>query len=434
VPDRESFLRRVDERLPFITEQRDAVLEELRGHLDESVAGLIDDGWDPVGAEEEALRRMGDPDELARHIGRAQQTRRRLLAAAGAGVLNTGSSMLLSVAMVLPPLMVAFALIALVSGLVGRADLSLLRSDNGMYLAALMWITAWLIGQRLPVALARASRRPVAWGRKVATASLVPFLVVWVVAVAQAQHSWLSIPAFLVTPVVAWVAIRRSGETMQAFSIGRGWAVVGLLVFAGLLLDGLGPPSNGEWLDDPYWADELDPVAAHLGLAGSLDLLDTEDRPRLGWSHGGREFHVRAGVGPERATRFPDLVVEIWPARPDLSGLDSRATGPLISAPLVPGEPLDHAMSLEFLGGQFLLFPQQRERPGELREQANATLSTATRLDWGSGVGWMVLVSNDADGHRHVVDWMSVDLRLAFIGSILEWLAADRSPAPIAAG
>jgi hypothetical protein len=45
-------------------------------------------------------------------------------------------------------------------------------------------------------------------GRKVATATLVPLLVFWVLAVAQAQHTWLSI--------LEWLAADRSPAPIAA--------------------------------------------------------------------------------------------------------------------------------------------------------------------------------------------------------------------------
>ena len=63
------------------------VVEELAGHIDDSVHALEAEGLDPSMARREALARLGDPDELASGLRRARQTRRRLLVAAGYGVV-----------------------------------------------------------------------------------------------------------------------------------------------------------------------------------------------------------------------------------------------------------------------------------------------------------------------------------------------------------
>lgn len=442
MPDRDAFLRRVDARLPFITEQREAVLEELRGHLDESVAGLIDSGWDPIGAEEEALRRLGDPDALARDIGRAQQTNRRLLAAAGAGVLNVGTSLLVSFALVVPPAFLVFAVSVTATFAIGGSVNGVLGSANGFSTAALLWVVAWVIGVRLPVALARSARRPLAWGRRISAFVVVPLVFVWVVAIVPAQHSLPSIIAFLATPVFGWIGVRQSQGSAPGFSIRRASAVIVLLLVGGLIADGLGPPRSGEWLNDPDWQDNWDPAAGNLALVGQLDRSAAQDRPRISWSHKGREFDVSVGTDQVQRETYPSLRVELWPATADLASVHPRATGPFTSVPLQPGTPDElvvDGVSLNLLGLRVGLFPHRLERPWlesappEMEpDQLRATISSARRLDWGEGTAWMVLVSEDPDGKRHVLDWQALTMRFGFSGSILEWLTADDSPAPIA--
>ena len=85
--DRHTYLALVADRLqlpgPVVAE----VLEELDAHIADSAAALTAEGLTPEGAEREALARLGNPSELGDGIRRAKQTRRRLLVAAGYGVL-----------------------------------------------------------------------------------------------------------------------------------------------------------------------------------------------------------------------------------------------------------------------------------------------------------------------------------------------------------
>ena len=84
--DREAYLAIVAARLRLPDDHARDVLEELEGHLTELVAGLTEAGLTPELAERESIARLGDPGELADGLRHARQSRRRLLAAAGAGV------------------------------------------------------------------------------------------------------------------------------------------------------------------------------------------------------------------------------------------------------------------------------------------------------------------------------------------------------------
>lgn len=433
--DRGSFLRRVDERLPLLAEQRAPVIEELESHLDEAVANLVVDGWDPAAAEEEALRRMGDPEELARDLGRAQQTRKRLLAAAGAGVMSLTGSLWIAF---------AFGVVAVVpTTLLLGPLLSLLHhepqhqgfgSDRGFVTVVLLWMVAWIAGRRLPVPISHAARRPIAWGKRVTILVLVPFAAIWVVAIAEAEHSPLSVMLFVATPAIAWLGARKSDER-------GGWSatfraaippLVVLLVIGGLL-DAWGPPAGGTRIDARARASgAAGPASLNLGLVGLLD-----DAPDPGY---GPNLHLRtdqAGIDvalrpSERvARRYPTLSAELWPAAPDLATIDPRALGPLARVDLRRGTAMEPQQVTLILGWHVEVQRQARwtSHPGL---QSVGELTLAKRLDWGEGTAWVVLVGTDPGGERHVLSWAPVRQRLAFHGSILDWLTADRSPAPIA--
>lgn len=85
--DRYTYLALVADRLQLPGPVAAEVLEELEAHIADSAAALTAEGLAPEGAEREALARLGSPVELGDGIRRAKQTRRRLLVAAGHGVL-----------------------------------------------------------------------------------------------------------------------------------------------------------------------------------------------------------------------------------------------------------------------------------------------------------------------------------------------------------
>ncbi|HEX6867791.1 MAG TPA: permease prefix domain 1-containing protein, partial [Candidatus Limnocylindrales bacterium] len=85
--DRRVYLDRVAADLRLPPESTSDVVDELRAHLDDAIAGLEAEGLASALAEREAIARLGDPTTLAVGIRRARQTDRRLLVAAGYGVL-----------------------------------------------------------------------------------------------------------------------------------------------------------------------------------------------------------------------------------------------------------------------------------------------------------------------------------------------------------
>jgi hypothetical protein len=91
--DRDAYLDQVAGRLRLPDEEATDVLEELRSHLAESAAGLVGEGLTAEQAERESIARLGNPDALADGIRTARQTRRRMLAAAGAGVIAATSGL-----------------------------------------------------------------------------------------------------------------------------------------------------------------------------------------------------------------------------------------------------------------------------------------------------------------------------------------------------
>lgn len=434
MPDRDEFLRRVDSALPFLAEQRAPVIEELRGHLDESVAALIDQGWDPVAAHEEALRRMGDPAELAAGIGKARQTRRRLLAAAGAGVLNAGGSMIGITLLLVPAAILAYALVSLLAMPFGLSMFDVMRSNGVAYAVVILWLTVAVVGLRLPLALARAARRPIRWGRRVACVTLLPVVTFWVVAVVHQPYTIASVVAYLATPVIAFVAIRRSGETRRSSSLRRIVLGLALIILAAVAIDTILPSPAGTELELTGPAYDADPISLNLGLVGQLDLAKDEDVPGFGWSGGADGYDLHVPVSPEQAARFPHLSAELWPATPDLGAIHPDATGALVSADVGPGELLEWT-ELSLLGGRFLYSPRQDPAIAQDwypdSELLVGTLRFDGRRDWGPGVGWMVLVATDEDGMRHVLRWGDVSRTIGFRGTMLEWFLADPSPAPL---
>jgi hypothetical protein len=83
--DAEAFFSDVADALPFDEVERAEILEELRAHVADSRAELEGEGLASDVAERVAIDRLGEPDRLVRALTEARRSRRRLVAAAGAG-------------------------------------------------------------------------------------------------------------------------------------------------------------------------------------------------------------------------------------------------------------------------------------------------------------------------------------------------------------
>ena len=124
--DRGAYLDRVAARLGLPDDRARDVLDELEGHLSESVDGFVDQGLTPEQAERQSIARLGDPVALADGLRHAQQTRRRLLAAAGAGVVAAVGSVVWGYLIALGVSIVAGVLsLAIISATVSWLQLSI---------------------------------------------------------------------------------------------------------------------------------------------------------------------------------------------------------------------------------------------------------------------------------------------------------------------
>lgn len=428
MPDRDAFLRRVDERLPFVAEQRADVLEELRGHLDESVADLVDGGWDPVAAEEEALRRIGDPDDLAREIGRAQQTRRRLLAATGGAVFNLGLSVLYGAFVVMPASFVAVVVVGILGALGVLTDVRPYPTNSAPMQAVIMLTMAYVSGLMLPQSVARGAHRSLAWARRALTVTYVPLVTIWIVSGARGQLDPLTIVLYLLVPVSAWVAMRRATESvprlMTRSVLWRYAAVVGLVFAVGTAVS----PVRA-FPETPYGYEIVEePDKLGLGLVGSLTdpTIDLSQRSFL-WRSAGAQLDPTP-VGPKTWAAYPTRLLEVWPATDDGFRIHPDATRPLASAVVGPvAPPQDARLDLTVFGQRLLLFPREIQPRWRRYPVLGATIPYSTRAEWGPV--WAVLVGVTEDGRRQVLEWGPRAEAPRFEGTILEWLRADRSPA-----
>ncbi len=72
--DRDAFLQRVADRLPFDEAERLDILRELAVHLSDSTERLEADGLTREAAEQKAIERLGPPDRLADALTEARRS------------------------------------------------------------------------------------------------------------------------------------------------------------------------------------------------------------------------------------------------------------------------------------------------------------------------------------------------------------------------
>jgi uncharacterized membrane protein len=163
--ERSEYLAQLETELPMAPDDRREILDEISAHLDDAVAERIAAGMTAAQAEAQAQSRLGPPTALARDLARAQQTRWRLLAAAGSGAWAAIGPALYGYLLGLLAILAAWLAIAgvvqLISGLAGprltpNLDLGWTSAMVGVAMAS----AAYFAGRRVPPAFSVASRRP----------------------------------------------------------------------------------------------------------------------------------------------------------------------------------------------------------------------------------------------------------------------------------
>lgn len=88
--DRKTYIDTVLSTLRRVTgRERSAIREEIDGHIEDHMEGLIELGYDPALAEERTLAAMGDPKEVGRELNK-QYPLRWLVAAGERGCCQPG--------------------------------------------------------------------------------------------------------------------------------------------------------------------------------------------------------------------------------------------------------------------------------------------------------------------------------------------------------
>ncbi|MDO8485464.1 MAG: permease prefix domain 1-containing protein [Candidatus Limnocylindrales bacterium] len=237
--DRDAFLQRIADRLPFDEAERLDILRELAVHLSDSTARLEADGLTPDAAERTALERLGPPDRLADALTEARRSPRRLLAAAGAGTYAAlGGALYGYLFALLVVMVVSFATVALAAALhlFGGSWGSLL--DTTTTTVAALAAGAYVAGRMLTTTVAVRAGYHIELARRVTALVGGALVLGYALAGWSGSLTWPEVGLLLSLPV--WFVVGAWRATGTPFP-SRRWrlGVIGLtviLVPAALLL------------------------------------------------------------------------------------------------------------------------------------------------------------------------------------------------------
>lgn len=416
MPDARSFLQEVDDNLDFVGPIQDQVLDELFDHIEDSIEHLVTEGWDPRTVESEAVRRMGDPETLARSITRAHQTRRRLLATAGGGVLDASRSTLAGV--LLFGLM-SFAVLVPI-GIIAMSTRAI-YGWSGPATTALLPITwafaAYHVGRSTPFHIAMRAHRSMPWARRVvATVGLavaVPFFFLYY----RIEQSIWTVPVMASVPVWLWIGVRHSpAGTMR---VGFDQPSKLALLASALVLFAMLPAS----MDAVEYRGALAGFTgqvdtASLQVAGRMLPADPDARDSLDYSGGsGGTLVVAHLLASSQA--YAEIHAEIWRGVPTLTALEPGVHAPLA---IVRLQRADHVLvpngwNMQLMGA----FVGQMGPAGDADELAGSVDSTMYRT-WGPAL--VLLIGTGDDGARDVLAYDEIRSDITFRGSVVEWLTA----------
>lgn len=429
MPDQEDFLRDVANGLPFGETERGEILEELRAHVIDSTAELEAEGRSPDDARRTAVERLGPPDRLAKDLTDARRSRRRLLAAAGAGswALVTSGFYGYLVGVLLSALAFISVLVAaqVMGPWIGWTGLgtSSQRFDPVSFIG--MGVALYVAGSAItPVVAARAGY-PVDRVRRVLAPIGVLLLTAYALAGWSGPLDLVGVVTLLTLP--AWWAL----GTWRMSPVGRGsartFAGLFLIAFAAIVLSqfvqarlrdaAIGaagePTATGDWGLSRIGAPTPPAIADVITGQGSTSVEGSAGTAALAF-----QLDV---VDATRFAGWTDLRVEAWQALDPGPGspnpVISTAVGPFAVAPAAWSPPG------ELPGGGLTWSSDQPWGPEAM------TLSGAVQLDRTPEVtaAWVSMTGVAPDGTRHVIGEPDY-VETGFSGTVLDWLSAVAAP------
>lgn len=338
--DRGAYLDRVAARLGLPDDHAHDVLEELEGHLTESIEGFVAQGLTAEQAERQSIARLGDPSELADGLRRARQSRRRLLAAAGAGVVAAAASVVWGYLIALAvSIIAAMASLAIISAAVSWLQISVAGWGQGQWndvvSIPLTAFVAGYAGRRLVLTVAwKSARRVDAIQRPIALLGGGLLTAIAVFGVRTELHP-AAIVLLLCVPIgfTVGVMLARDGAANRTRPLTARWLGIALVFatvigtvagFATLQINHSGPYT----VENDY--STIGPPATDVLGDG---WLDQQSSTGLGYT-------VGVTISPQPTdllANWHDLRLEAWPSTDGRDLLQLLADRPETIAPMTRG-------------------------------------------------------------------------------------------------
>lgn len=410
--ERDAFLQRIADRLPFDEAEKLDILRELAGHLADSTAQFEADGLTRGAAERAALDRLGPPDRLADALTEARHSPRRLLAAAGAGTWAAVSGVVYGYFFALLVLLAASFATVLFLHLFGGSWGSLLDTTTTTPIA--LGVGAYAAGLKVtPVVAARAGY-PIRTARRV-TAVLGGALILGYALVGwKGALNWPEVGILLALP--AWFVVGAWRATDARFP-PRQWRLriiaLALVIVPLALIMGMSvqPQSSGSITIEPN-------DVGRIGLPTPEAVAATQDIGSGGARAGGIVWISTVVRDPAVLAGWRDLRVEAW------RGISKDGVDPAVMPVL---DPAAH--------GPFTVGPVRFERPGQGPLGSWGTdrpfpdgaiqLGGSITIDRNPTVtlAWVAITGVGPDGRRYIINGPSY-ASTAFNGTAWDWLTA----------
>jgi hypothetical protein len=400
----EAYLDELARSLELPSAERAAVREEIESHLQEERSSLIAGGLDPDVAATEAVRRQGDAPALGYALTRARQTRRALLAAAGAGTVAAGGAAVRAWILGVATLVAILLAIGLGAAILTRGGTigTWLIEDAGWYTAVgatTFLVAAWAAGRMFVTVAARESHRP--------ADRIRPWIALFGgIVIAWLALIWLRVPQNLPSVLVlasvpacfAVAALTGSDRLIPRLRLARraGLALFATMAFGLPILAfaGTTPVTTNVSAvgSGPYTSMQDMLHALGFDLAGRLPAQEP-DFGDESWSASNGVATVSAGNAAVITAQWHDLRIEAWRAILATAGLDRSSPNPIATAPL--------AVS------------------------SGDSLVGSVRVDGTRGVSqFMIVLTGVApDGQRELLTSLG-GTNTSFNGSVLDWLTA----------
>ncbi|MEA2577533.1 MAG: hypothetical protein QOD78_1121 [Chloroflexota bacterium] len=345
--DRDAYLDQVAGRLRLPDEEATDVLDELRSHLAESAAGLISEGLTPEQAQRESIARLGNPGDLADGIRTARQTRRRLLAAAGAGVIAATSGLfwgwLFAAALTTLAGVVATILISLGLQILQLSSPGWQPATDLLSIPFALFVPGYA-AHRMVGAISARSGRPVTTIQRPLALVGAGVLAIAFVFLVRSDLNPVKVFTALLIPVgfAGGAMLARDGSSARLRRLPGRW-VVAIFVIATLAITAFAAATleinpTGEYTVDDGVArigapalevlgdGWLEQSSTGLGFTSGVDLTPTPPNLLDGWR---------------------DLRLEAWPVVDRVGPIDVLGDEPAVAAPMARDEFGSYAAELD---------------------------------------------------------------------------------------